>query len=184
MRAAHPGAPVPPQFRVTTCHREVPFTPAAAGHDPPGFSIVCPVFKPDFLRPLLESVLAQSWPHWELLLAVDGPPPAQRERILAILADYRDPRIGFRVQENQGTGPTRRALAQQARHDFVFPVDDDDLLPPDALTVFAGAILANPALRVLRGGTRLIGLVDAELPARARMRVDGIPSDPFEVNQL
>lgn len=177
---------VPPQLRVTTNH-----CPARLGLPDekqrntgfPTFSLICPVFKPDFLEEMIGSVLAQTWPHWELLLCVDGPPAADEEKILAVLSLHTDPRISYLLQKNKGTGPTRKLLAGQASGDFIFSIDDDDMLLPDSLNVFAGAVLHNPGAKVFRGSTRITGLVETELPVRKRYMVNDISNDPFEVNQ-
>jgi MoaA/NifB/PqqE/SkfB family radical SAM enzyme/glycosyltransferase involved in cell wall biosynthesis len=183
-----PDAPgfIPPQFRVSTNHS--PAILGLPGEDQyhteyPRFSLICPVFKSDFLEEMIDSVLAQTWPHWELLIGVDGPPAAEEEKILALLSLQADPRISYFLQENKGTGPTRKLLSEQASGDFIFSIDDDDMLLPDSLRVFAGAIGCNPDTKVFRGSTRITGLVECDLPARKRFLVNGISNDPFEVNQ-
>lgn len=177
---------VPPQFRVTTHHYPANLgLPGEEQYDAgfPRFSLICPVFKPDFLDEMIESVLAQTWPHWELLIGVDGPPEAAAEKIMGLLSLQTDPRISYFLQKNKGTGPTRKLLAEQASGDFIFSIDDDDMLLPDSLRVFAGAIAANPGIKVCRGSTRITGLVESDLPVRKRFLVNGISNDPFEVNQ-
>ncbi|HEX5759809.1 MAG TPA: radical SAM protein [Thermoanaerobaculia bacterium] len=185
-RRRHPTAAVPPQFRLESHSRFVSAPPARNGEPAaafPRFSVVCPVFKPDFLADMVRSVRDQTWPHWELLLAVDGPPPAAAARIRAILADFADLRIVCTWQENRGTGPTRRSLAERAGGDFVVTIDDDDVLLPDALAVFAAAARRHPEARCFRAGARIVGLVAEELPPRKRYLIDGIPNDPLEITQ-
>ena len=181
------AATVPPQLRLESRSRFLPVPPpadpATAAAPFPRFSVVCPVFKPDFLADMVRSVRDQTWPHWELLLAIDGPPPAAAARIRAILADFADPRIACTWQENRGTGPTRRSLAERAGGDFVVTIDDDDMLLPDALAVFAAAAHRHPEARCFRAGARIVGLVAEELPPRQRYLIDGIPNDPLEITQ-
>jgi MoaA/NifB/PqqE/SkfB family radical SAM enzyme/glycosyltransferase involved in cell wall biosynthesis len=180
------AAGVPPQFRLESRGCFIPSPPPAddaARSVHPRFSVLCPVFKPDFLAAMVRSVREQSWPHWELLLVVDGPPPAALEEIRAILGEVDDPRVTWTCQPNRGTGPTRRRLARMAGGDFVVSIDDDDLLAPRALEVFAAAVHRHPQARCFRAGARLFGLVDDELPPRRRLLIDGIPNDPLEVTQ-
>jgi MoaA/NifB/PqqE/SkfB family radical SAM enzyme len=127
--------------------------------------------------------MAQTWAHWELLIAVDGPPPAEREKIALVLSKIDDPRVSYYFQENKGTAPTRNDLAEYATGDFIFPIDDDDMLVPDSLRCFAGAVISNPETPVFRGNTQIIGLVEQSLKARKRYTIDGISNDTFEVNQ-
>lgn len=177
---------IPPQFRLTSNHvNATPGLPDEAQRQAgfPRFSIICPVFKPDFLQAMIDSVIAQTWPHWELLMGVDGPAYPDEKKILSILSAQTDERIQYFVQSNKGTGPTRKILAGQASGDFIFSMDDDDMIVPNALEVFAGAVRSNPGARVFRGSTRIIGLVDQELAVRKRYLINGISNDPFEVNQ-
>lgn len=177
---------LPPQFRVTTRHRSICPTVAKRGQDsewPTGFSIICPVFKPDFVRELIDSVRRQSCPRWELLLGVDGPPEQDEARIVEEIERHQDHRIRYFVQENRGTGPTRKRLSEMAREEFVLAIDDDDMLEANALEVFSAAVEADPEGQVFRGGARLTGLLEQKLPLRPRYLINGIPNDPFEVTQ-
>ncbi|HEV7428953.1 MAG TPA: radical SAM protein [Thermoanaerobaculia bacterium] len=178
---------VPPQFRVEMLGETVdpgPLGETATRELFPKLSIVCPIFKPDFVGRMIESVKRQTWQNWELLMIVDGPPPAERAKIEKVLADTcDDPRICFSFQENQGTGPTRSCLGELSTGDFIISVDDDDMLADEALATFASAIRENPGVRFFRGGARVIGLVERELRPRPRLIIDGISNDPFEVTQ-
>ncbi|HEY0512612.1 MAG TPA: radical SAM protein [Thermoanaerobaculia bacterium] len=187
-RSRHGEAAVPPQLRVEIQGEWIPH-PGLLGLretalEPPRISILCPVFKPEFLAEMLGSVLQQSWRNWELLILVDGPPEEDERRILEILSRVAsEPRIRVRRWRNRGTGPSRQALAEDASGDFLLAIDDDDLLPAHALEVFASAVRRHPGARCFRGGTRLVGLVDQYLRPRRRLIVNGISSDPFEVSQ-
>lgn len=183
---ARGGIEIPRQFRVSV--------PGEAAHPRSGFapplerlpviSILCPSIRPDFLQEAVESVVAQTWPLWELLIGLDGPKPEHLEAMQRILARFADdPRVRAMLFPHAGTGPTRRRLASEATGDFVMAMDDDDRLPPQALARFADAISANPQLVAARGGTRLFGLFDTYLSPRRRYVVGGLPNDIFEVNQ-
>jgi MoaA/NifB/PqqE/SkfB family radical SAM enzyme/glycosyltransferase involved in cell wall biosynthesis len=185
------AAPPPPQLRVEVRGERIPHPGRpdlrgigmmASGR--PKISLLCPVWKPDFLEEMLRSVIAQTWPAWELLLLVDGPPAAEERRILEILARVAsEPRIRFRCWLNRGTGICRQSLAAEADGDFLLSIDDDDLLPAHALEVLAGAVRLHPDVQCFRGGTQLIGLEERYLPPRRRLVVGGISNDPFEVSQ-
>lgn len=179
-------AAVPPQFRIKTHHYLARVKLPADGDqaiEGPKFSIICPVFKSAFVAQMINSVIAQTWTNWELLIAVDGPSPAELEKIAMVLSKISDPRVSYYIQENKGTGPTRHDLAMQATGDFIFPIDDDDMLVSDSLRCFAGAVIANPETLVFRGNTQIIGLVEHSLQARKRYIINGISNDTFEVNQ-
>jgi len=184
--SARPDLTIPRQFQISVPGRAgiggrifaPPLTRA------PVISILCPSIRPDFLREAVDSVVAQDWPHWQLLIGLDGPKEGHLRAMQRILADYAgDERVRPFLLPHGGTGPTRRRLASEATGDFITAMDDDDRLPPHALARFAAAIQADPHTVALRGGTRLFGLFETYLPPRPRYIVGGIPNDIFEVNQ-
>jgi MoaA/NifB/PqqE/SkfB family radical SAM enzyme len=179
-------AAIPPQFRIKVLGEfdSAPDTPPSHRlHGSPRFTVICPAYKPGFIRQMIESVLEQTYDNWELRILIDGPPEADRLRVLEILGEYKDPRIIFSEQENAGTGPTRRRLAQAARGEYLLTLDDDDMLVPTTLEVFASAIERYPDVDFFRGGARMVGLVERYHAPRARVIVDGISADTFEVTQ-
>jgi MoaA/NifB/PqqE/SkfB family radical SAM enzyme len=150
----------------------------------PRFSVICPAYKAGFFADAVKSVMAQTWLDFEFIVVVDGPPHRDREAIVSVLDQYAaDPRLRYYVQDNRGTGPTRRRLAELSKGDYVVSIDDDDMFHPDVLKVFAAAVEQHPGCAVFRGGAQLFGLVDAYLRPRQRAVVNGIPSDLFEATQ-
>ena len=115
--------------------------------DAPLVSVLCPVFQPDpaaFLA-MVDSVRAQSYSNWELILVDDGSANAELE---AIISDFvmRDPRIhGAVLSKNSGiSAASNRALAEARGKISVF-VDHDDVLDPNALEVMLRARKATGA---------------------------------------
>jgi MoaA/NifB/PqqE/SkfB family radical SAM enzyme/glycosyltransferase involved in cell wall biosynthesis len=150
----------------------------------PLFSVICPAYKSEFFADAMRSVMAQTWSDFELIVVVDGPAAEEQARIVAVLDQYAtDPRVRFEVQENRGTGPTRRRLAELARGRVIVSIDDDDVFHPEVLKIFAGAIASHPEHAVFRAGAQLFGLQDAYLRPRQRAVVNGIPADLFEATQ-
>jgi GT2 family glycosyltransferase len=111
------------------------------GADAPLVSIICPVFRPglgDFLA-AVDSVRAQSYPHWELLLVDDG---SRDEALSAAMRDLceADARIRLIVQpKNGGIAQASNAGLRQAAGRFVAFFDHDDLLEPAALEIMMRA---------------------------------------------
>jgi GT2 family glycosyltransferase len=122
---------------------EPPELPRAFSRQPV-ISIVVPVYNPpaEYLEELIASVLAQSYPRWELCLA-DGASTAAHVR--TILARQTDPRIrSITLAENRGiTGNTNAGL-ELATGDFIAFADHDDTLAPFALAAFVNAINDHP----------------------------------------
>jgi O-antigen biosynthesis protein len=109
----------------------------------PLISIITPVYNtpPDVLRAMLDSVLAQTYDHWQLCLADGGSTdPAVR----AVLEEYvrRDARIRIKLlPHNLGiSGNSNEALAL-ASGEFIALLDHDDELAPNAL--YENALLIN-----------------------------------------
>ncbi len=91
-----------------------------------------------FLRPQLDSILAQLGPDDELLVQDDG----SSDDTLSILGSYDDPRIEVvRNETNLGViGTFERCLAR-ARHDIVFLSDQDDEWLPGKVDAVVAAFV-------------------------------------------
>jgi len=176
---------VPPQYRVTIPGKgNSKKTFATAVPDSILFSIICPSIRPEFLPEAVESVMHQEYPHWELLIGIDGPKESIRRKIQEVLEPFiHDRRIIVDYCEHMGTGPMRSHLSRKAQGQYLVGLDDDDRLMPNTLKRFAATIMKDPDTAVVRGGIRLFGLVDEYLPARIRYKIDGISNDLFEANQ-
>jgi len=108
-------------------------------------SVVVPVYNtnPGMLREMVDSILAQTYQHWEAILYDDCSPS---EETRAALEDIRqlDGRIRvYRGEKNQGiSGSTNSAIALAAG-EWIALMDHDDLLTPDALYHVAKTIQAE-----------------------------------------
>jgi MoaA/NifB/PqqE/SkfB family radical SAM enzyme/glycosyltransferase involved in cell wall biosynthesis len=184
-----PRVDIPYQFRIEVSGKYVSvpeddqYISGSNNSSGPTFSVICPAYKSLFFEDMIKSVLGQNWEKWELIVMIDGPSEEEKEKLTSILKKNPDPRIQFHCQENMGTGPTRRRLAQMAEGDFIVTIDDDDMLDPDALATFARAIGDNPDMTVFRGGAQFVGLVDLYLPPRQRIIINRMSSDLFEATQ-
>ena len=91
-----------------------------------------PVFKPDFLSPAIDSVLAQTMRDFELIVINDGSPDGQ---VKAICNSYRqrDKRIRYIEQKNQGLAGARNTGAAAAKTNYLMWMDDDDVSLPDRM---------------------------------------------------
>ncbi|WP_283684016.1 glycosyltransferase family 2 protein [Parablautia sp. Marseille-Q6255] len=102
--------------------------------NPPLISVVVPVFATpeQFLREMIESVTAQTYPHWELCIA-DGSPDVSVTQ--SVIGEYlSDRRIRYkRLEKNLGiSGNTNEAFAM-AKGEYIALFDHDDLLCENAL---------------------------------------------------
>lgn len=113
--------------------------------DAPTFSIVVPMFNtPErYLREMIQSVIAQTYPRWELCL-VDGSTDGLDRQ--TIVSSFSDARIRYqKLERNEGIcGNSNRAVAMSTG-DFVCLLDHDDILAPHALFSNASMLAENPA---------------------------------------
>lgn len=114
----------------------------------PVISILTPVYNtPErWLRRMIDSVLDQQYPHWELCIADDHSTSAH---VRSILEEYkaRDSRIKVAFRDTNGhiARATNTAL-ELATGEFIALLDHDDELTPDALLENAVAINESPSL--------------------------------------
>ena len=106
----------------------------------PLVSIVVPCYKTDrvYLRELLDSVLAQSYDKWELLLMDASPEWGAVANLAAAAHDERVRRI--ELPGNGGIVVNTNAGIQQATGDYIAFLDHDDILEPDALFHYVAAL--------------------------------------------
>ncbi|MEY2765003.1 MAG: hypothetical protein RLZZ205_1427 [Bacteroidota bacterium] len=99
---------------------------------PDKISIVCPNFnKGAFIAETIESVLANTFQHWELIIIDDG----STDNSLDIIEAYvkKDHRIECIRQSNQGGAAARNAGMEKANGAYLLFLDSDDLLSPQCL---------------------------------------------------
>ncbi len=104
----------------------------------PAVSVIVPFYNVEaYLAECLDSVLAQDFEDFEVLLVDDGSPDGSR----AIAEGYvrRDPRLRLLTRPNGGLGAARNTGVRAARGEFLTFVDSDDLLPPGALRVLVAS---------------------------------------------
>lgn len=124
---------------------------AASWKSRPTFSVVLPTFntREAQLRECLDSVLAQTYPNWELCVADDA---STEPHVAKMLAEYaqRDVRIRATMREKNGhiCAASNTALSM-ARHDFVVLLDHDDTLAAHALFAMAQQLQSRPSAQIL-----------------------------------
>jgi GT2 family glycosyltransferase len=107
----------------------------------PLVSVIVPVFDaPEhFLAEALQSVLDQTYTHWELCAADGGPTGSPGSQMLAAFS-ARDSRIRVvPLDRNRGIAGNSNAALGEARGEFVAFLDQDDLLATSSL----GALVAR-----------------------------------------
>jgi GT2 family glycosyltransferase len=117
----------------------------------PRFSVLLPVSSStvDYLREAIESVRAQFYPDWQLLLLPDAALPDETCRILNWLAG-RDSRIQVRDRSKEkGVDSALEEALALSDGDYIFFLGSQDKLAPTALYFVLHAVNDDPKARLI-----------------------------------
>lgn len=112
--------------------------------------------KETFFEEAIESVLAQTYENWELLLADDG----SRDESTAIALDYarRYPEriryVEHEGHENRGMSATRNLGIRHSKGEYIAFLDADDVWFPNKLEEQVPLLEARPTVGMLYGRTQ------------------------------
>ncbi|MBI4341881.1 MAG: glycosyltransferase [Candidatus Omnitrophica bacterium] len=107
-----------------------------------------------FLPQAIESVLAQTYPHWELVIINDGSTDNTRQIVESFQA--RDARIRYVYQANQGLAASRHHGVRLCRGKYIAFLDDDDLYLPDKLEQQVAFLEAHPEIGLVYSPVQLV----------------------------
>lgn len=106
-------------------------------------SVIVPCFNQElYIKECLESVLAQTFKDYEIIVINDG----STDNSLAVIQEYQNnypDKIKVINQENQGVVIARNKAIEQASGEYIFPLDGDDKITPDCLEKLYEAMLNN-----------------------------------------
>ena len=109
----------------------------------PAVSIVLPTFnRLKYLRPAVDSVFAQTFTDWELIVADDG----SEEETAAYLEGLANrPRVKLlRLPHTGSPGAVRNAAWREARGEYIAFLDSDDVWLPEKLTSQIASLQSHP----------------------------------------
>ncbi len=124
------------------------------GHTPL-VSVLLPVYNAEkFLAQALDSVLAQTFRDFELLIINDG----SRDGSRAILETYaaKDDRIRLTHRHNKGIVATLNEMLAQAKGDFIARMDADDIALPDRFHQQVTFLREHPEVVCVGGAYEMI----------------------------
>ncbi len=103
-------------------------------------TVIVPTYnRGPLLVETLESLLAQSLPPDEIIVVDDGSPDDTSARMAAY-----EGRVRYVRKENSGKADTLNQTIPQVKNDFIWIVDDDDLILPHTHELLSGLLRANP----------------------------------------
>lgn len=122
--------------------------PLPAGSIPAGFhplvSIICPLYNTPlpYLRDMIDSVVAQTYDNWELVLVNASPNNQGMQEVLSTYTDERIKTIDF--PKNLGIAGNTNIGIKQATGDYIAFADHDDTLSPYVLERYMAFAAAHP----------------------------------------
>jgi len=132
-------------------------------------SVIIPCYKQaEFLKETIDSVLMQTYPHFEILVIDDGSP----DNIEPIVSQY--PQVKFLQQPNQGTALARNNGIRKSNGSYLIFLDSDDRLLPNALETGVEFLTRNPTVAFVTGQVKLIDTNGAflEIPSQPTIEKD------------
>ena len=140
----------------------------------PLFSIVVPLYKTpeDYLAALVESVKAQSYGNWELILS-DG--SGEQSPLTAFLKklEQSDERIRVLYNEKQlRIAENTNAAIGAARGNYIVFADHDDIIGPNALYENATVIRSHPDAELIYSDEDKIGVGDKYMQPNLKPEYD------------
>ncbi|KAB8317807.1 glycosyltransferase family 2 protein [Tolypothrix campylonemoides VB511288] len=108
-------------------------------------SVIIPVYKVEkYIAATVESVLAQTYKNFELLIIDDGSP----DKSIEICQQFTDNRIRIIRQENRGVAAARNTGIRNAQGEYLAFLDADDLWTPEKLAKHIEHLENSPAVGV------------------------------------
>lgn len=121
-------------------------------NDYPLISIGIPFYNAEkYLGFAIQSVIAQSYENWELILVDDGSSDnslkiaqefSQRDGRIRVICDGQNKKLPYRLNQ----------LIKESKGDFIARMDADDLMHPDRLKKELSFLLENPGYDLVSGG--------------------------------
>lgn len=116
----------------------------------PKVSVIIPAYnRADLLRRSIDSVLAQTYRNFEVIIVDD----ASSDNTAEVVEGFQDSRVRYLCHESNKGAPTARNTGiNAARAEFIAFQDSDDVWKPDKLTKQMARFDANPSLAVVYCG--------------------------------
>lgn len=119
----------------------------------PKVSVIIPTYnRAHYIRETIDSVLAQTYPDYEIIVVDDG----STDKTAEVLKHYNGRIRYYCFPENKGISAARNFAIEQARGKYIAFLDDDDLWMPEKLEKQVAVLENNPELAFVCSGAYVI----------------------------
>ena len=148
----------------------------------PEISVIMPVYNVEkFVSVAIDSVLAQTFEDFELIIVDDGSTDLSTQ----ICASYRDPRIRIVSQTNRGLAGARNTGIYESRGEYIALLDSDDSWHREKLALHKIHLDNNPQISVSYSGSRFMDERGKLLRQSQRPKLSGVTAkDVFTRNPV
>ncbi|BAZ44416.1 glycosyl transferase family protein [Chondrocystis sp. NIES-4102] len=116
-------------------------------------SVIIPAYNGDrYIGEAIESVLAQTYDDYELIVIDDG----STDNTYKVIQQKCDRRLQYYCQTNQGVAASRNFGLNLATGEYIAFLDQDDLFLPDKLVNQVALLEENPNLGIVNSGWQII----------------------------
>lgn len=145
---------------------------------PGSVSVIMPAYNGGrFIKQAIDSVIAQTYPHWELIVVDDG----STDNTAQVVSNFQDPRIVYIYQENQGQAAALNRGLEVSRGQYITTLDVDDLYTPNSLGDRAEFLDANENYDVVYGDGIFCDKDGNALKRFSELRTGPLIGDVFDV---
>lgn len=111
-------------------------------------SVIVPTYnQARYLSQTLDSILGQTYKHWECIIVDDGSDD-ETEKISKKYCG-RDPRFFYLFQSNQGPSVARNTGISCCKGEYILPLDSDDLISEDYLKDTIEIFIKHPETKLV-----------------------------------
>ncbi len=117
------------------------------------FSVIIPLYnKANYIRETLNSVLEQTYKHFQVIIVDDG----STDNSFEIVSEIHDKRISIYRKQNEGVSIARNYGIHKANNKYIAFLDADDIWLPDYLETINGLISKYPQVGIYSTAYKII----------------------------
>ena len=141
-------------------------------------SIIMPAYNGEiFIKEAVESVVAQTYSNWELIVVDDG----STDNTASIIKAYEDPRIRYVYQENRGQAAALNRGLDLARGDYITTLDTDDWFTNNSIADRVQFLNQEHEIGVVYGDGIYCDVDGKPLMSFSENRVGDVVGDVYDV---